>query len=198
MPDAGGLPQAGAAGSVHVRAARGSDLAALGPIEVAAAAQFPAGVLPPALAQPMPLATLQACLAASELWVADAPHVGPVGFAAAQTQGRSLHLLEMDVLPRSSRQGIGTRLLHHVCQVAAQRGHQHVTLTTFAHLPWNAAFYAANGFTALSDCACFPHLASALRRERDSGLQARVAMFRRLDARPAENGVDQRATRKRV
>lgn len=165
---------------VQLRAARGDDLAALGPIESAAAAQFPAGALPPSLAQPLPLATLQACLAASELWVADEPQFGAVGFVAARTQGRSLHLLEMDVLPRSGRQGIGTRLLHHVCQVAARRGHLHVTLTTFAHLPWNAPFYAANGFTALSDCAGFVHLAAALQAERDGGLEARVAMVRRL------------------
>jgi len=184
MPDGGRLPRATAAGDVRLRAACGDDLPALGPIEVAAAAQFPAGALPPSLAHPMSLATLQACLAASELWVADAPGCGPVGFVAACTHDSSLHLLEMDVLPRSSRQGIGKRLLQHVCLVAAQRGHLQVTLTTFAHLPWNAAFYAANGFAALSDCADFPHLAAALRAEQDNGLEARVAMVRRLDAWP--------------
>jgi GNAT superfamily N-acetyltransferase len=180
LPDAGLPPSGTAASGVRMRAARSSDLAALGPIEVAAAALFSAGELPPSLAQPTPLATLQACLAASELWVAAAHGCGPVGFAAARTHGSCLHLLEMDVLPSHSRQGIGTRLLRHVCQVATQRGHLHVTLTTFAHLPWNVAFYAANGFTALSDCADFPHLAAALKAERDSGLDARIAMVRRL------------------
>lgn len=161
-----------------MRPASGEDLPALGPIELAAAALFPAGTLPPPLANPMPLAELQACLASSQLWVADEQGRGLVGFIAATTHGSCLHMLEMDVLPARSRQGIGTKLLHHVCQVAGQRGHAHVTLTTFAHLPWNAAFYAANGFAAVSDRAGFAHLAAALRAERDSGLEQRIAMVK--------------------
>lgn len=173
-----------ASSGIHVRPARGQDLPALGPIELAAATRFPAGTLPPALANPMPLAELQACLASSQLWVADEPGRGLVGFIAASTHGRCLHVLEMDVLPARSRQGIGTRLLHHVCQVARQRGHAHVTLTTFAHLPWNAAFYAANGFVAVSGGGGFAHLAAALRDEQDSGLAQRIAMIKPIFDNP--------------
>jgi hypothetical protein len=154
MPDVCRLPEATAANGVHVRAASGDDLAALGP--------------------------------------------SPVGFVAACTRGSCLHLLEMDVLPSRSRQGIGTRLLRHVCQVAERRGHAHVTLTTFAHLPWNAAFYAAHGFAAVSDCDDFPHLAAALRAERDSGLEARIAMVPRLNAQPDGTPINHHASRSQM
>jgi GNAT superfamily N-acetyltransferase len=161
-----------------LRPALDRDLPALQQIEREAAALFPATVLPPHLATPLPREVLQACLAASELWVADEDAFGPIGFIAARTYGPSLHVVEMDVLPGRSRQGTGSRLLQHLCDVARQRGHLHLTLTTFADIPWNAPFYARHGFAEITGFGAFPHLAAALQSERKQGLEGRIAMAR--------------------
>jgi GNAT superfamily N-acetyltransferase len=164
--------------NIELRPARDKDLPALRRIEREAAVLFPASVLPPHLATPLPLDVLRACLAASELWVADEAAFGAVGFIAARTYGSSLHLVEMDVLPGRGKQGTGTRLLQHLCEVARQRGHLHVTLTTFADIPWNAPFYARHGFAKITGFDAFPHLAAALQSERALGLEGRIAMAR--------------------
>jgi GNAT superfamily N-acetyltransferase len=157
-----------------------ADLPALERVEAAAATLFPPDALPAGAASPMPPESLRACLAASLLWVAETDGAGVVGLIAAEGRGESLHILEMDVLPSHGRQGIGTRLLHHACQVARERGYRHVTLTTFAHLPWNAPFYERNGFREVVEFGAYPHLAVEHQHERDRGLERRVAMARRV------------------
>ena len=165
---------------VRLRPGALADLPALERVEVAAATLFPPEDLPPGQASPMPAEALRACLDASLLWVAEEDGGGVVGFIAAAGRGESLHILEMDVLPSHGRRGIGTRLLHHACQVAQERGYRHVTLTTFAHLPWNAPFYERNGFREVVEFGSFPYLAEDLQHERDRGLERRIAMARRL------------------
>jgi len=165
---------------VHLRPGALADLPALGRVEAAAATLFPPDALPPGAASPMPTEALLACLVASLLWVAEADGAGVVGFIAAEGREESLHILEMDVLPSHGRQGIGTRLLRQACHVARERGYRHLTLTTFAHLPWNAPFYARNGFREVIEFDPFPHPAVDLQRERDRGLERRVAMVRRV------------------
>lgn len=166
--------------NIQLRGALDKDLPALHRIEREAAALFPASVLPPQLATPLPQEVLQACLAASVLWVADEEAFGPVGFIAARTCDGSLHLVEMDVLPSRGRQGTGTRLLQHLCEVARQRGHAHITLTTFAQLPWNAPFYARHGFAEVTNFGAFPQLAAALQSERERGFENRIAMAKKV------------------
>jgi GNAT superfamily N-acetyltransferase len=166
---------------VRLRTAWQHELPALQGIERAAAAMFPAHVLAPHLPAPLPLEALEACLAASALWVADEDGFGPVGFIAAEAHGTALHLVEMDVLPSRGRQGTGARLLLHLGEVARQRGHRHLTLTTFAQIAWNAPFYARHGFAEITDPGAFPHLARALQSERELGLQGRIAMVRDVD-----------------
>jgi len=163
---------------IQLRPALDTDLPALQQIEREAAALFPASVLPPQLAIPSPLEALAACLAASGLWVAEEQAFGPIGFIAARACGSSLHVVEMDVLPSRGRQGTGARLLQHLGDVARQRGHLHVTLTTFAGVPWNAPFYARHGFAEITGFGAFPHLAAALQSEREQGLEGRIAMAR--------------------
>jgi GNAT superfamily N-acetyltransferase len=163
---------------IQLRPARAKDLSSLQQIEREAAALFPASVLPPHLAIPLPLEALRACLAAAELWVADEEALGPIGFIAARAYGTSLHVVEMDVLPSRGRQGTAARLLQHLCDVARQRGHLHITLTTFADIPWNAPFYVRHGFAEITGFGAFPHLAAALQSERELGLEGRIAMAR--------------------
>jgi GNAT superfamily N-acetyltransferase len=168
---------------IHIRPATATDLPRLQRIEADAAARFPPETLPPSAASHMPSEELSACLMSSLLWVAEAAGTGVVGFIAAQDERECLHIVEMDVSTSHGQRGIGTLLLRHACQVASDRGHRQVTLTTFEHLPWNAPFYARHGFTAVSDFAGFPHLAAALRREREAGLEQRVAMVAALGPR---------------
>ncbi len=70
------------------------------------------------------------------------------------------------------------RLLLHVCAAARNSGLQFVTLTTFSHLPWNGPFYAKHGFAAVQTLGQFPHLRAAVRRERERGLENRIAMVK--------------------
>lgn len=169
---------------VQLRPATRHDLPDLEHVEREAAQRFPADVLPPQLAAPLPAETLAACLEVSLLWVAEEgrrgspagrPH-GIVGFLAAERHGDTIHLIEMDVLPSHGQRGLGGRLLQQLSQVARERGCRTITLTTFAHLPWNAPFYAKHGFREVDAFDGLAHLEEALARERASGLERRVAM----------------------
>lgn len=141
---------------------------------------FPAETLPAGEAQ-MPLGELRACLIASQLWVAEELDFGVLGFISTTRHGAVLHLLEMDVLPLKSGKGIGAGLLLHLFHTARLRGRKAITLTTFEHLPWNAPFYAKNGFSEVRDLSRFPHLSTALEVERHRGFKRRVGMVKHLD-----------------
>lgn len=87
-----------------------------------------------------------------------------------------MHIAETDVAPAHAHQGFGAALLARACNEAAARTLDHVTLTTFADLPWSAPFYARHGFAPVQALDAFPHLARALQRERARGLTHRIAM----------------------
>ena len=161
-----------------IRAATAEDLVALARIEMEAAALFPSEVLPLSARGVVPTEKLQAAITHSCLWVAERAESEVIGFIAASGYGASLHVEEIDVAPAQMRRGVGAQLLKHLPQVAATRGHLHVTLTTFAHIPWNAPFYRKYGFTEVQNVAQFPHLAAALQAEHARGLRNRVAMVR--------------------
>ncbi|MGQ0511483.1 MAG: GNAT family N-acetyltransferase [Betaproteobacteria bacterium] len=154
------------------------DLPVLQSIESAAASLFPPIALPRLFSQTLPQETLLNSLDESHLWAATHPQSGIVAFLAATTHTTSLHIEEMDVLPNHAHQGIGTALLKHACEQAIKEGFTHVTLTAFEHLPWNAPFYAKNGFRVVDPKEEFPHLAKQLEQERERGLERRVAMVK--------------------
>jgi len=162
--------------TVHLRHATQCDLPRLAQVEVEAAKRFPPDVLPSQFATPMSADALAACLASALLWVAEDDAFGVVGFIAAEAHGRCLHIVEMDVLPSHGRQGIGARLLQQVRAAARDRRCVYITLTTFAHIPWNAPFYARQGFREVSEFGEFAHLQRALRIEQANGLSHRIAM----------------------
>ncbi len=72
-----------------------------------------------------------------------------VGFAHVLDLDGHLHLEQLAVHPRSTRQGIGTALLDSACRAARLAGAGSVTLLTFADVPWNAPFYERRGFRQL-------------------------------------------------
>jgi len=165
-----------------IRRARPEDLPKLPAIEVAAASVFPEDVLPAHLRDShLPLEVLEEARVAGVLLVAEVA-AGLVGFVAARRPAPGcLHIDEIDVVPEHARRGIGRALLEALFEVAGEEGAQ-VTLTTYAHLPWNAPFYARCGFEALDEAALPAHLEAALAKDRAAGLPNRVAM--RRPARP--------------
>jgi GNAT superfamily N-acetyltransferase len=166
--------------TVRIRSGCAQDVPALLQIELEAARIFPPGDLPLEFVQSASSDLLLEAVGSSSLWVAEriGEDVVVMGFLAARVFDQSLHIDEMDVSPLHGRQGVGAKLLQHAVHVAQARGLAHVTLTTFAHLPWNAPFYGRYGFDPVEDLQAFPHLAHALEQEAQRGLTRRIAMVK--------------------
>lgn len=105
-----------------------------------------------------------------------------VGFALCGQVDGHAHLFEMDVVPGHGRRGIGSALLESVCELAAARGLQSITLSTLRNVPWNAPFYAARGFFEIDESQWGPQLAVIIENERILGVppELRVVMRRKL------------------
>lgn len=104
-----------------------------------------------------------------------------VGFVQLDEVDGLAHVQELAVLPSEMRRGHGTALLEAACEWARARGYPSVTLTTYADVPWNGPFYAARGFTELTDLG--PELVELRDWEQAIGLDAagrRIVMVRRL------------------
>jgi GNAT superfamily N-acetyltransferase len=164
--------------SIVIRSGDLADAPHVEDIELEAATMFPPSALSPDLARQATVAELMSRIAAPLLWVAEIASAAPVGFVLCGRIGSCLHIHEMDVRPTFGRRGIGSRLLAQVCNAAANSGLQFVTLTTFSHLRWNAPFYFSRGFSIVRRPVQFPHLEMALRREKERGLENRIAMVK--------------------
>jgi len=162
----------------EIALAKPGDLPRIAPIELAAA-RLLAGHAPDAvLAEVTPHEHLAAAQRDGRLWVALSSDI-PVGFALVEIlESGAAHLEEIDVLPDHGRQGLGTRLVRHVCRWAETRGLGAVTLTTFRDVPWNMPFYAHLGFEEIAPAALTPALRAVLEDEVRRGLDPtrRVAM----------------------
>lgn len=129
--------------------------------------------------------TLSEAQQEGQIWVATDLQDTPVGFAMVALLDGNPHLDEMDVLPAHGRNGIGTRLLQTVIDWAASHGHDLLTLVTFRHLPWNAAFYARLGFETMLAGDVGQEINELLAEERSAGikLENRVVMMKKLRCR---------------
>jgi GNAT superfamily N-acetyltransferase len=129
--------------------------------------------------------TLREAQQEGQIWVATDLQGTPVGFAMAALVDGNPHLDEMDVLPAHGRNGIGTRLVQTVIHWAASHGHDLLTLVTFRHLPWNAAFYARLGFETMLAGDVGHEINELLAEERSAGinLENRVVMMMKLRCR---------------
>src|SRR5262249_42892946 len=132
----------------------------------------------PVLLETTDQATFDEAQRHGRLWVALAGKQ-PVGFAIVVMLADDLpHLDELDVLPEHGRQGLGTALVHAVCDWTCGVGHREVTLTTFRAVPWNMPWYARLGFVAIPSESMRPELREVLLEEASRGMpvETRVAM----------------------
>lgn len=56
------------------------------------------------------------------------------------------HLEQLSVRPVLARRGLGRALVEAAKDRARGRGHERISLRTYADVPWNAPFYATAGF----------------------------------------------------
>jgi N-acetylglutamate synthase-like GNAT family acetyltransferase len=103
------------------------------------------------------------------------------GYAALEPISTWWHLWQISVDPPYARRGVGTALLRHAIGLAVGAGVSGITLTTFRDVPFNAPWYAREGFELVEEHE-LPWLAEAraTERERGSDVAPRVAMALRL------------------
>ena len=170
--------------SFSVTLAGKEHLAAIGPIETAAATLFSEADLPADIRYRVTATdVLHEAQDDARIWVALADGDLPVGFAMATLVDNEAHLDELNVLPNYGRRGIGTELVKAVTRWARDDGFSVLTLITFKHLPWNAAFYENLGFVRLTAAELDGELAGLIAEEGKAGIDVnkRLAMQLVLD-----------------
>jgi GNAT superfamily N-acetyltransferase len=148
-------------------------------IELAAAAIFSEADLPQDIRYKVTESDdLREALQQERLWVATSGQGGTVGFAMADVVDGQAYLVEINVLPDFSRQGIGTQLVNTVLAWARRQELATLWLVTFRHLPWNAPFYAKLGFSVVDPAEHGDELAGLIEEEGRIGINIdnRVAM----------------------
>jgi GNAT superfamily N-acetyltransferase len=126
--------------------------------------------------------TLREAQEDGRLWMAVDREQRPVGFALAVVLDGEAFLDEVDVHPRHTRRGIGTRLVNTVIGWAGSHEFSSLSLITFRHLPWNARFYEKFGFRPLAQNELGPAMSQILAEEAEAGINVanRVGMRRIL------------------
>jgi ribosomal protein S18 acetylase RimI-like enzyme len=168
---------------MRIRAAVVEELPLLQDIERAAGQCFHGiGMSEIADDDPLPLEELARYQRAGLAWVAADEADRPVAYLIADLVDGNLHIEQVSVHPASARRRLGRSLLDHLAARAVTDGKPALTLTTFAHVPWNAPYYARCGFQRLDQSALTPGLREICRREAAHGLDRwpRVCMRRDL------------------
>lgn len=98
-------------------------------------------------------------------WVAVNNENQPVGFIMTRDLPDSLFIHELSVSEAWQNKGIGKQLIQQVIAQAKYYQFPAVTLTTFRHVPWNAAYYQRIGFIYLADDNLPVSLQKILQRE---------------------------------
>ncbi|MTJ94243.1 MAG: GNAT family N-acetyltransferase [Desulfovibrio sp.] len=160
----------------------------LAAIEVAAAGIFPSGSIPDHIRTDFtPVDKLFEAVHKGLLWVALAHEGSPVGYAFVQMVENVALLAQMDVHPGHMRRGIGTALVGQIAEALRVRNVPALYLTTFTHVPWNAAFYGKMGFVALDEANSPLFLHNILEEERRHGLINRSGMRMLLGHKTNQN-----------
>jgi len=124
------------------------------------------------------LPTLQEGLERGQLWVVDGAVGGVAGYLLAGDLAGEFHVLQMDVDPAHARRGRGRALLRHALAQARATGFAAAVLTTLSDVPWNAAFYASEGFEVVPEAQWSEGLRAVMAEEAALGfpMHLRVAM----------------------
>ncbi|WP_246257037.1 GNAT family N-acetyltransferase [Amycolatopsis anabasis] len=152
----------------EVRIPRVAELDALPGVERASDAMFEGVRFPPG-------SILDELDASHSVFVVGSP---PVGFLVSGPLDDGMHVHQVSVDPEYGRRGLGTALLSAAVRAAGPRP---VTLTTFADVPWNAPWYARQGFSVLPEEEWGAGLRAVIEAERAAGLEKigpRVVMRR--------------------
>jgi ribosomal protein S18 acetylase RimI-like enzyme len=169
----------------HIRPVSPGELETLQEIERAAGQCF-ADVGMPEIADdvPLPVTELDRYRRAGLAWVAVDPKDQPVAYLIADPVDGGLHVEQVSVHPSYARRGIGRSLLERVATHAVAGGSPVLTLITFEHVPWNAAYYRRCGFRVLDEREWTPGLRAIREREAVHGLGRwpRVCMRKDLSA----------------
>ena len=166
-----------------IRPARAEDLMLLAPIEQSAAILFqntPYSFL--VSAESLPLEFVQQRFQVGQVWIAVDRADTAIGYAITTEVDDTLYLQQIDVEPAYGRKGIGSALIHTVCDWAKSHGYLVVSLSTFRDIPWNAPFYAKLGFYSIDESELTPGFQQIRLKESEAGLpiSERVIMQRQL------------------
>lgn len=118
---------------------------------------------------------------AGELWVMDVDKQ-LAAWAWFVLRDDALHIAQVSAHPRQRGQRYGTRLIEHASEVAAGRGIELVTLTTYTEVPWNAPWYRTLGFAEFAPQELPAFLAEIREQELHAGLDIapRCAMYKKV------------------
>jgi GNAT superfamily N-acetyltransferase len=156
---------------VIIRVARASELPLISAIEKSGDQLFRAVGMDAIADAPAPAPdAYRAALEDGWLLVAVDEQAAAVGFIRLETLDGGPHLEQVSVRHDRAGHGIGAALLAAAEQVARDRGHRRMTLTTFRDVPWNGPYYTRRGWSALPAADLPPELAAARQHERDLGL----------------------------
>ncbi|WP_335988230.1 GNAT family N-acetyltransferase [Glycomyces sp. MUSA5-2] len=167
---------------MRIRAVTTTDLPLLQDIERAAGECFrTVGMDAIADDEPLTLKELDDYRRTGLAW-ATADRGRPVAYLIAEPVDGALHIEQVSVHPDRARRGLGRALIDHAAAVAAERGLDALTLTTFRDVPWNAPYYERLGFAPLDDDALTSGLRAIRDRESAHGIDRwpRVCMRRPL------------------
>ena len=167
----------------EIRAARPADLSALREIETAAGAIFrEIDMHEVADDEPQTITELVAYQVGGRAWVAVDAADRPIAYLLASMVDSNAHIDQVSVHSRHARQGVGQALIEAAAVWARSRDLPALTLTTFAHVPWNAPYYERLGFHILADNQITSGLRDIRANEAARGLDSwrRVAMRRAL------------------
>lgn len=127
------------------------DIAALQAIEQAADALFEGLLGPePFGADSASAGADRATMPGFLLVVAECEGGPAVGFVHVLEVSGTAHLEQLSVLPEQLRRGHGRALVEAAVAEASARGHDRLTLRTYADIPWNRPFYEACGFEVIA------------------------------------------------
>jgi GNAT superfamily N-acetyltransferase len=161
-----------------IRLARSADLDFMAEIEIDAFATLRQALGVEDDGRTVPRHKLERSLDAELLFVAVDELDHTFAFLAATELDGAIYVVEIDVMQRWQRKGVGRRLMQAIIEAAQMRGTSGVTLTTDRYVPFNAPFYASLGFRALDEREMPAGLFKILRFEIDHGAdpERRVAM----------------------